>query len=186
MTIQALPPARMTTIERRRRGYARMLCRYHAAPLLCLASMLLDDVDAASDIVAATFAAASRPIHYPQASSRHTRVGLARSVYWRCIGRLAAIERFGTAPPQSPPDPGGSTSEDAEPDVKVLSSVQRSVLALTVFGGHDPRQLANTLQIPRPIVMRQLGELMSLFDRGNGTDALAPPRPILTLVPPAI
>jgi DNA-directed RNA polymerase specialized sigma24 family protein len=151
-----------------------------------MASMLLDDIDAASDIVAATFAAACRPTQYPQASSKDTRIGLARSVYWRCIGRLAAIERFGTATPQSPPDPGRSASGTAEPDLKVLSSVQRAVLALTVFGGHDLRQLANTLQIPKPTVTRQIRELMSVFDRGNGTDALAPRRRILTLVPPAI
>ncbi|GIF63099.1 hypothetical protein Ais01nite_11340 [Asanoa ishikariensis] len=143
MTIRALP-ASITTIERRRRAHGRALCRHHAGPLLCLAAILLDDIDAASDVVAATLATACRPIQYPRASSGHTRVALARSVFWRCIGRLAAIERFGTATRRSAGTP-------------------EAILALTVFGGHDLKQAAQTLQIPETDVERQVRELMSVI-----------------------
>jgi hypothetical protein len=87
------PTAHVAAVERRRRAHARVLCRQHAAPLFAMASMILNDADTATEIVADTLAAACHPVHSRPAGAG-TRLELARSVYWRCIGLIAATERF--------------------------------------------------------------------------------------------
>ena len=145
----ALPSVPVAADERERRAYATALCRQHAGPLLALASIILDDVDTASEIVAATVAAACRPMQHPQPA----RVVLARSVYRRCVGQIAAVERFGPSPTQTPPRP-----VEAGPWLAALSANHRAVMALTLFGGHDLRQVSLTLRMPTPEVVRHLRE----------------------------
>lgn len=66
--------------------YARMLCHRHAAALLTMASMVLDDLDTAGDIVASTIAAASRDRDREPSAETPTRMELARS----CITVVSA------------------------------------------------------------------------------------------------
>lgn len=148
--------------ERERQAYATALCRQHAGPLLALASIILDDVDAASEIVAATLAAACRPTRYPPPTDAGARGDLARSVYRRCVGHLAAIERFGPPPATSPP-----RTVEAGPWLAALSANHRAVLALTLFGGHDLRQASVTLRMSTPEVVRHLRETILCCTSGS-------------------
>jgi hypothetical protein len=164
------PTARIAVVERRRRAHAHVLCRQHAAPLLAMASMILEDADAATDIVAATLAAACRPVEHSRPSSTGTRVELARSAFWRCIGLIATTERFGPGL-QQPSNSGSDLAVDnaAVRSLVALSANHRAVMALTLFGGHDLRQAGVTLQMSVPQVVRCILEVI-LF----GTPASRP------------
>lgn len=149
MLIQREPlTARLVAVERRRRAHARVLCHFHAAPLLAMASMILDDAELAEDIVAATLAAACRPVQHPQPSSAATRLTLARSVYWRCVDSTGAT-------PYRP----RSSRRPADP--RALPLPQRAVMALLLFGGHDIRQTGVTLHLPIQLVVHCVLEAMS-------------------------
>src|SRR4029434_6898660 len=78
--------------------YVRALCHHHAGALLAMASVVLGDVDSAGEIVADTIAAVCRDGQYLLPTDRETRRQLARSVYHRCLGQLAMIERFPRPP----------------------------------------------------------------------------------------
>jgi hypothetical protein len=79
--------------------------------------MILDDADAATEIVADTLAAACHPVHSRPAAAG-TRLELAGSVYWRCIGLIAATERFPTVrrqPNRGPFGPGNQQCCSPQP-----------------------------------------------------------------------
>ncbi len=65
-----------------------------------------------------------------------------RSVYRRCLGRLATGERF---PPLEPPEPGPT---DRLPFWRDLTAEQHAMAALTVPGGHTLDEIAVTLGKP--------------------------------------
>lgn len=73
---------------------ARALCRRHAAPLLAMASAMIDDVERASDIVASAIAAVCRDHRGASSTDDVILARLSRSVYRRCLGHLALMERF--------------------------------------------------------------------------------------------
>lgn len=137
---------------------ARELCRSHAAALLAMASIVLDDVDTASDIVASAISVACRD-HRPQSlGSNLTRARLARSVYRRCLGHLAVMERF----PQLRP----AQLRQSSP-LDHLTAEQRMILALVVFGGHDIAQTARTLRKPLSTVVQQLPQVLASVAAGS-------------------
>lgn len=120
--------------------YARMLCHRHAAALLTMASMVLDDLDTAGDIVASTIAAGSRDRDPEPSAETPTRMQLARSVYHRCLGHQAFVERF--------PELNGAHRRGPTAPVDEMTEEQRVILALVVFGGHDVAQAAEFLRKP--------------------------------------
>jgi DNA-directed RNA polymerase specialized sigma24 family protein len=138
--------------------YVRALCRHHAAALLAMAAVLLEDVDAAGDIVAATLAAACRDRRLVALASPETRTHLARSVYHRCLGQQAFMERF---PQLSGPN---DRRQDTASLFGHLSVDQRALLALAVFGGHDVAQIARTLRMPTAVIVDQLRQVLPSVD----------------------
>lgn len=132
---------------RSREQYARGLCFRHAPALFTMASVILDDVDLAGEIVAAAIAVAcSDP---PEKDSGQMRVRLARSVYRRCLGNLAFTERY---PQLARPGLAGrpwTVFDD-------LTTGQRAMVALAVFGAHGLAETAVTMQRPADDVAEQL------------------------------
>jgi DNA-directed RNA polymerase specialized sigma24 family protein len=121
-----------------------------------MAHLILQDGNAACDVVVDTIVAACRR---QQIDPRHVqaRAALAASAYRRCLGALAARERFG-APPDLSADP-----EVTVPDGPFarLTVHQRCAMALTVFGGHNLPQAARTLNLPTDTVVRHLRDLLA-------------------------
>jgi hypothetical protein len=136
----------------------RALCRHHAAALLAMAALLLKDVDAAGDIVAATLAAACRDRRRAAPASLETRTQLGRSVNHRRLGQLAFMERF---PQLSGPNDRrqNTVSLFGHPSVE-----QRALLALAVFGRHDVAQIARTLRMPMAVIVDQLLQVLPSAD----------------------
>ena len=122
----------------------RSLCEHHAAALLTIASVLLDDVDVACEIVAETLASACREAQVVRLAGPETRSHLARSIYHRCLGRIASKERF---PQLYEWDRGPKT---ASLPLSHLSVDQRAVLSLTLFGRHGVTQAAATVRAAGP------------------------------------
>lgn len=123
-----------------------MLCRRHAGALARVASLILGDDDAADEVVSDTIAAVCR---LDDRSERHdvTRVHLVRSVYHRCLGRLAMYERFAF-------DSGHGNVRRLR--ASTLTDSQRAVVALVLFGDHDLTQAAITLNMSPVAVTRHL------------------------------
>jgi hypothetical protein len=121
-----------------------------------MAYLILQDVDAACDVVVDTIVAACRrqPVdpHHARA-----RAALAASVYRRCFGALVARERFGPSPDIS------AGLEVTAPDGPFarLTVPQRCTMALTLFGSHSLPQTARTLNLPTDSVVRHLRDLLA-------------------------
>jgi DNA-directed RNA polymerase specialized sigma24 family protein len=132
---------------------SRHVCRRHAAPLLAMAHLILQDGDAACDVVVDTIVAACRR---QQIDPRRARTALAASVYRRCLGALAARERFGPSPDLA------AGLEGTVPDgpFAQLTVPQRCTMALTLFGRHSLPQAARTLNLPTDTVVRHLRDLL--------------------------
>jgi DNA-directed RNA polymerase specialized sigma24 family protein len=118
------------------------LCHRHAAALALLASLILEDDNAADEVVSETIAAVCLFADQP-AAREVTRVLLARSVYHRCLGRLATAERFALARHRARRDDARATDNS----VPRLTADQRAVVALVLFGDHDPAQAAAILNL---------------------------------------
>jgi DNA-directed RNA polymerase specialized sigma24 family protein len=141
MTVDDLQPAvheRLTPQQ----TFGLELCHRHAGALALLASLVLDDDDAADEVVSETIAAVCLFADQPAARDV-TRVLLARSVYHRCLGRLATDERFALARHRARPDDAYGPSDP----VPTLTADQRAVVALVLFGDHDPAQAATTMNL---------------------------------------
>ena len=143
------------------RNLSRELCRRHAEALVRVASLLLGDDDAADEVVSDTLAALCRLDDQP-GHRDVIRVRLARSVYHRCLGRLATYERFSLGS-------GREASLRRGRRVSTMTDSQRAVVALVLFGDHDLTQAATTLNLSPAAVTRHLREVASkLRDGGRG------------------
>lgn len=138
------------------RSFVRDLCRHHAEALARVASLILGDDGAADEVVSDAIAAVclldDQPGHHEV-----TRVHLARSVYHRCLGVLAMYERFAF-------DSGRANARDQR--VSTMTDSQRAVVALVLFGDHDLRQAAATLNLSPAAVTRQLRDATSKLRGG--------------------
>lgn len=164
MTVHGVRPAirqRVTSVQRER-AFGLELCRRHAQALAVVASVLLEDAEAADEIVSDTIAAACRFVDQPD-SREVTHTQLARSVYHRCPGRLAGYERSALARPDGGVDdsrsPGTST-------LTILPLDQRAAVALVLFGDHDLAQAATTLSLPPTVVTGHLRDALATVDAG--------------------
>jgi len=163
---RSLPRLRLSARRRSRHQSAelsRHVCRRHAAPLLAMAHLILQDGDAACDVVVDTIVAACRrqqidPHRVP------ARAALAAAVYRRCVGALVARERFGP----SPDPPGGLEVTVPDGPFAQLTVQQRCTIALTLFGGHSLPQAARTLNVSTDGVVRHLRDLLATM--GAATD----------------
>jgi DNA-directed RNA polymerase specialized sigma24 family protein len=135
---------------------ARQLCRRHARPLLAMALLILDDVNAASEIVVDALVAASRRTHAITPGADRVRAILAASVYRRCVGRHVFRERFGLAST-------GPAVPDTDPMMPLtgLNVRQRSTIALALFGGHSLSGAARTLNLRPADVLRQMEDALA-------------------------
>jgi DNA-directed RNA polymerase specialized sigma24 family protein len=127
------------------------LCHRHAAALALLASLVLEDDDAADEVVSETIAAVCLFADQPEAREV-TRFVLARSVYHRCLGRLATHERFALAGHRASPDEARGPSDSGPRS----TADQRAVVALVLFGDHDPAQAATILKLSLAAVVGHL------------------------------
>jgi DNA-directed RNA polymerase specialized sigma24 family protein len=157
MTVHGVPPPRQqgVTSSERERDFGLELCRHHAEALARVSSFILDDDDAADEVVSDTIAAVCRYADQPDAGEV-TRVHLVRSAYRRCLGRLATYERFAWARRRASPDAGN------EPDTSAptLTVNERAVVALMVFGDHDFTEAAKTMNFSPAAVAGHLGEAL--------------------------
>jgi len=121
-----------------------------------MAHLILQDMDAACDVVVDTIVAACRRQKVDPYHAR-ARAALAASVYRRCIGALVARERFGP-----PPDLAASL-EVTVPDGPFarLTVPQRCTLALTLFGRHSLPQASRTLNLPTDSVVQHLRDILA-------------------------
>ena len=67
-----------------------------------MASLILNDTDAASEIVVDTIVDASRRKHTLDSDDGRVRAALAASVYWRCVGAIVLYERLPRRPAFEP------------------------------------------------------------------------------------
>lgn len=159
MTVHGVPspPHQRVSSWQCDRSFGQELCRRHGAALARVASLLLGDEDAADEVVSDTIAAVCQVDDEPE---RHdvTRVHLARSVYHRCLGRLATYERFNF-------DSGRESRRRRR--VSTMNDSQRAVVALVLFGDHDLTQAAATLNLSPAAVIRQLRDAAATLGGGS-------------------
>lgn len=141
--------------------FARQLCRRHTQALLSLALLILDDVDAASDIVVEVLAAAGRRTRAITPSADGARGNLAASVYRRCVGDHVLRERFGL--PRT-----GPARPDSMGPLGRLTVRQRCTVALAIFGGQDLAGTARTLNLRPAEVLRHLGDALAAMRPAAG------------------
>ena len=134
----------------------RELCARHAAPLLILAAVTLEDLRAASEVVAESVAAACRAPDPLDPGHPATPIRLARSVYRRCLGRIATAERF-----PGPPSPRVVRHQPVWAPLSRLSPEQRAVITLSLFGDASLHETAYTLGIPTDRVLTELSAGLS-------------------------
>ena len=121
-----------------------------------MALLIVDDVDAASEIVVDTLVAASLRTHAITPGADRVRAILAASVYRRCVGRQAFRERFGLAST-------GPAVPDTDPMMPLtsLNVRQRLTIALALFGGHSLSGAARTLNLRPADVLRQMEDALA-------------------------
>jgi hypothetical protein len=146
---------------RHRLEVGRRLCRRHAGSLLAMASLILDDLAAAGDVVVETIVDASRRMQTVDPDDERVGATLAASVYSRCIGVLALHERFGSSPYES-------TAVDAVAvPIGELGVAHRCAVALTLFGGHDLLSAASILNLSPATVLHQLEDALAIYEHGS-------------------
>ena len=135
----------------------RRVCGRHAAALVAIASLILDDYDAASDVVSDAIAAECVRSPTLGLDSEQARARLAASVYRRCLGRLAAGERFPGLIPLT-----DGTGAAADPLAR-LSLRHRAAVALVLIGKQDIPTAADTLGITEHDVLTDLTQAVDLI-----------------------
>jgi hypothetical protein len=123
-----------------------------------MASLILNDADAAGPIVVDTVVAASRRGQVYGRDHSRVRATLATSVYRRCLGTLALRERFGLPPVADTPTVAAGTATVA---LDWLSVRQRCTVALTIFGRHSLPSAARTLNLLPASVLHELEDALA-------------------------
>jgi DNA-directed RNA polymerase specialized sigma24 family protein len=134
-----------------------------------VSSFILEDDDAADEVVSDTIAAACRYADPPDAGDV-TRVRLVRSAYHRCLGRLATYERFALARRHASPGNGRRPGTAAP----TLTTNERAAVALVLFGEHDLTQAATTLNVSPAAVAVQLRDALWKLRAVSGASDSAP------------
>ncbi|MEU8138182.1 RNA polymerase sigma factor [Streptodolium elevatio] len=162
--VTAAPPGGLTITD---------LYHGHRVELVRLAALLVDDVDAAQDIVQDTFAAT-----YRRYGARMTGVDDPLRYLRRGVvnGSRSLLRRRRTArawvPPQLPPAP--SPEEDAvraESDRELRAALdrlrprQREVLVLRYFAGLSEADIARTLRVPQGTVKSTANRALKALHR---------------------
>jgi DNA-directed RNA polymerase specialized sigma24 family protein len=157
LTVHGVPPPNQqgVTSWEREREFGLELCRRHAEALVRMSSFILEDDDAADEVVSDTIAAVCRYADQPD-PREVTRVHLVRSAYHRCLGRLATYERFAWVRRRAGPDAGHETGTSAE----TLTANERAVVALVLFGDHDLPEAATTLNLSSAAVAGHLRDAL--------------------------
>jgi DNA-directed RNA polymerase specialized sigma24 family protein len=135
-----------------------------------VSSFILEDDDAADEVVSDTIAAACRYADPPDAGDV-TRVHLVRSAYHRCLGRLATYERFALARRHA--SPGNGRRPGTAP---TLTTNERAAVALVLFGEHDLTQAATTLNVSPAAVAVHLRDALWKLRAVPGASDGAPER----------
>lgn len=135
----------------------RRVCGRHAAALVAIASLILDDLEVAGDVVSDAIAAMCVRSPTLDPDGEEARARLAASVYRRCLGRLAAGERFPGLIPLT--DTAGAPSDR----LAQLSLRHRAVVALVLFGKQDMPMAADTLGITEQDVLTDLTQAVELI-----------------------
>ncbi len=130
-----------------------------------MASLILNDVDTASEVVVDTIVDASRRIRTFDRDHGRVRVALAASVYWRCVGALVLYERFGPSPDLP------TVADPATAPLADLGMRHRFAMALTLFGGHNLESAARLLNLSPACLLRQLEEVLATYEGGSGSAA---------------
>ena len=128
-------------------AHARMLLREHAPPLVALASLLLDDGDAAAQVVVDVIADAT--LDTLIGGDNDSRALLAGAVYVRCVVLLSSRDRYAGQP--SPEQASGAAAVLAR-----LSLRHRAVIGLVLIGGQDAGLAARTLGVSQQTVVTDL------------------------------
>jgi len=173
MTVHGAPPPSLpgsTSWQREWDNHGLELCRRHAAALFRVSSFILEDDDAADEVVSDTIAAACRYADPPDAGGV-TRVHLVRSAYHRCLGRLATYERFALARRHA--SPGNGRRPGTAP---TLTTNERAAVALVLFGEHDLTQAATTLNVSPAAVAVHLRDALWKLRAVPGASDSAPER----------
>jgi DNA-directed RNA polymerase specialized sigma24 family protein len=129
-------------------SHARTLLRAHATALFAIASLLLDDGDAAAEVVVDVIADASSDTAI-RAGGADTLALLAGTVYQRCLDLRST---------RSPVRSSSSTVRaDGAPAVLAqLSFRHRAIVGLILIGGQDVALAARTLRTPQQTVVTDL------------------------------
>lgn len=160
----AIPPGRATITD---------LYHAHRVELVRLAALLVDDPEAAQDVVQDTFAAAYRRYGTGLTGIDDPLRYLRRGVVNGC---RSLLRRRRTArawvPPHEPPAP--SPEEDAiraEEDHELRAALnqlrprQREVLVLRYFGGLSEADIARTLRVPQGTVKSTANRALKALHR---------------------
>jgi DNA-directed RNA polymerase specialized sigma24 family protein len=128
-------------------AHARVLLREHASPLFAIASLLLDDGDAAAQVVVDVIADAT--LDTLIGGDTDSRALLAGAVYVRCLALLSSRDRYAGQP--SPEQASAAAAVLAR-----LSLRHRAVICLVLIGGQDAGLAARTLGVSQQTVETDL------------------------------
>ena len=135
----------------------RRVCGRHAAALVAIASLILDDFDAVGEVVSDAIAAVCVRDPTLDPDSEEARARLATSVYRRCLGRLAVGERYPGLVPLT--NRTGAVSDR----LARLSLRHRAAVALVLYGEQDIPMAADTLGIAEHDVLTDLTQAAELI-----------------------
>jgi len=129
----------------------------HAAALVAIAALILDDLDAADDVVSDAIASMDARGPTLDPDGQPARAQLAASVYRHCLARLAVEERLPDTIPLSD-GTGGASARLAR-----LSLRHRAAVALVLLGEQDLPTAADTLGVTEHDVREDLAQAVELI-----------------------
>jgi DNA-directed RNA polymerase specialized sigma24 family protein len=147
-------------------AHARLLLREHASPLFAIASLLLDDGDAAAQVVVDVIADAT--LDTLIGGDTDSRALLAGAVYVRCLALLSSRDRYAGQP--SPEQASAAAAVLAR-----LSLRHRAVIGLVLIGGQDAGLAARTLGVSQQTVVADLLQAIGHIHAHKASQVLARP-----------
>jgi DNA-directed RNA polymerase specialized sigma24 family protein len=147
-------------------AHARLLLREHASPLFAIASLLLDDGDAAAQVVVDVIADAT--LDTLIGGDTDSRALLAGAVYVRCLALLSSRDRYAGQP--SPEQASAAAAVLAR-----LSLRHRAVICLVLIGGQDAGLAARTLGVSQQTVVADLLQAIGHIHAHKASQGLARP-----------